>query len=131
MSDFQVGEFIWQDLTVDDAEGLRDFYTRVVGWRSEEVPMGGGTHVDFNMCPPSAAAGEGVAGVCHARGENAGLPAQWLLYVVVEDLDVSLAACVENGGEVLRGEWPLGGSRAAVIRDPAGAVLALWEQPGT
>ncbi|MFT6715319.1 MAG: hypothetical protein ACJAVJ_002611, partial [Planctomycetota bacterium] len=26
-----IGEIVWRDLTVDDASGVRDFYTDVVG----------------------------------------------------------------------------------------------------
>lgn len=35
-----VGSIGWLDLTVDDAPGLRDFYSAVVGWTPAEVPMG-------------------------------------------------------------------------------------------
>jgi predicted enzyme related to lactoylglutathione lyase len=30
----------WQDLTVPNAEAIRDFYAVVVGWRPEPVDMG-------------------------------------------------------------------------------------------
>jgi len=46
----------------------------------------------------------------------------------VADLDASLTRCLEGGGSVLNGPKGLGGmGRFAVIRDPAGAVLALYE----
>ena len=35
-----VGTVAWTDLTVPDAEGIRDFYARVVGWVPEPVAMG-------------------------------------------------------------------------------------------
>ena len=38
------------------------------------------------MAPES---GKVAAGVCHARGSNAKLPAQWLIYITVEDVDKS------------------------------------------
>lgn len=121
--DLEPGTIGWHDLTVDDASGVRDFYASVVGWRPEPVDMGG--YEDFNMRLPNRQ--EAVAGVCHARGTNEGLPAQWLLYVVVEALDESLERCRELGGEVVAGPRGLGGSRYAVIRDPAGAACALYE----
>ena len=40
MSD--VGKIGWIDITVDDAEGLRDFYANVVGWKPVKVDIGGG-----------------------------------------------------------------------------------------
>ena len=124
MSDgMEPGTIGWHDLTVEDAEAAREFYEAVVGWRSEPVELDG--YQDFNMRLPRRQ--HAVAGVCHARGSNADLPAQWLMYVVVESLDESLEACREQGGEVVAGPRGLGGSRYAVIRDPAGAVCALYE----
>jgi predicted enzyme related to lactoylglutathione lyase len=108
------------DLTVADAESLRDFYAAVAGWRAEPVAMGG--YDDYVMAP---AGGEAAAGICHARGTNAALPAQWLIYIVVADLEASLAECVARGGRVVREPRGAGGSRFAIIEDPAGAVAAL------
>jgi predicted enzyme related to lactoylglutathione lyase len=87
-----------------------------------------GNYADYFMKSPVT--GDTVAGVCHARGENADLPPQWLVYIAVEDLDASMRRCVENGGTVLTEvKGSEGDSRYCVIRDPAGAVLALM-QPG-
>jgi uncharacterized protein len=73
------------------------------------------------------ATGAPVAGICHARGGNAGVPAQWLVYIPVPDLDASLAACAAGGGTVLVGPKGSGTNRFAVIQDPAGAVAALTQ----
>ena len=118
------GRIAWTDLTVPDAESLREFYSRVVGWSSAPVSMG--EYSDFNMIPPGSE--EPVVGICHARGVNADLPPVWLIYIVVEDLEESLAACREGGGEVLLGPKGMGpGSAYAVIKDPAGALSALYQ----
>ncbi len=122
MSTPQTGTIGWCDLTVPNAEQLRDFYAQVVGWKPEPVDMGG--YEDFNMVAPS---GENVAGICHARGGNAVLPPQWLLYIIVDDLDASVATCLELGGDVIVDPRPHGDARFCVIRDPAGAVCALYE----
>lgn len=118
-----IGSIGWTDLTVDDATGLVDFYRSVVGWTTSEIDMGG--YPDFCVNEPDS--GKTVAGICHARGVNAGLPAQWLVYIVVGDLDASLAACTANGGELLSEVRTMGDSRMCVIRDPAGAVAALFQ----
>ena len=118
------GTIAWTDLTVPDAEGLREFYSRVVGWSSAPVPMG--DYSDFNMIP--AGREDPVAGICHAQGVNAEFPPVWLIYIVVKDLEESLAACREGGGEILVGPKEMGpGSAYAVIRDPAGAMSALYQ----
>jgi uncharacterized protein len=118
------GAITWADLTVEDAPALRDFYSAVVGWSAEAVNMG--TYSDFSMNLPDG--GTPVAGICHARGMNEGLPAQWLVYITVRDLDLSLARCEELGGSVLTPPRSIGqAGRFSVIRDPAGAVAALFE----
>lgn len=121
-----VGTIGWLDLTVPNAEVVRDFYCDVVGWAPGEVPMG--QYSDYTMTPPGG--GEAVAGVCHARGINAGLPPCWLVYIVVGDLDRSLARTTAMGGRLhgeTRGEK--GKGRFCVVQDPAGAYACLYERP--
>jgi predicted enzyme related to lactoylglutathione lyase len=114
--DWKAGRFVHLDLTVPDAPGMREFYSAVVGWKPE--PLG----EDWMMLAPD---GTPVTGICHARGENADLPPQWLAYIAVDDLDACLAAAREHGGEVVAGPKGEGEGGYAVIRDPEGAVLAL------
>lgn len=116
-----IGKVEWMDLTVDNATGVSDFYSAVVGWAKEGVSMG--SYDDFNMNTPESSAT--VAGICHARGSNGNLPAQWLMYVRVESVADSAATCEAKGGKVLDGPKRMGGSNFVVIQDPAGAVMAL------
>jgi len=119
----QVGRIAWIDMTTADAGGLRDFYSKVVGWRSQDVGMG--DYADYAMVPPHG--DDAVAGICHALGENADLPTGWLIYIVVADVAASAAASVEQGGEIVVAPRSLGGGRFCVIRDPAGQVAALYQ----
>lgn len=84
-----------------------------------------GEYDDYEMRLPDD--GECVAGVCHARGENADLPPQWLVYVMVGNLDASLKAAGEHGGRIVSPARGLMGGRMAVVADPAGAVMALYQ----
>ena len=121
-----VGTIGWLDLTVEDADRVRDFYTAVVGWTVQPVEMG--EYSDYAMVTPG---GDGVAGVCHKRGSNASMPGAWLPYFVVADLDAALAACGDRGGEVVVAARAMpNGDRYAVIRDPSGAVAAVYEVSG-
>jgi predicted enzyme related to lactoylglutathione lyase len=113
-----VGAIIWTDLTVPDAAVVRDFYAGVVGWTAHEHPMDG--YSDYLMATED---GDPVSGICYRRGPNADAPPVWLIYVRVADLDASLAAVVAGGGTVL--DEPRQGF--AVITDPAGASLALFD----
>lgn len=119
----EIGSIGWIDLTVPDASRVRDFYAAVVGWEPQPVDMG--EYADFSMTAP--ASGEAKAGVCHARGSNLGIPGAWIIYIVVADLEASLAACRDGDGEVLGEPRSMGSARYAFIRDPAGAVCALYQ----
>lgn len=117
------GSISWTDLTVPDAQRVRDFYQAVAGWTAAPVDMGG--YEDF--CMMREGSDTPVAGICHARGENASLPPQWLVYLTVPDLEASLRACMANGGRVVVPVRQMGPGRMAVIADPAGAVAALFQ----
>ncbi len=117
-----VGRIAWLDLTVPNAPATRAFYHQVIGWSVQDVAMEDGAerYADYAML----ADGERpVAGVCHARGVNAGLPPVWLIYLPVGDLAESLRRVEEEGGEVVRKKE--GAQPYAVVRDPVGAFVAL------
>lgn len=122
----KVGTVGWMDLTVADAPRVRAFYEKVVGWTS--VPVDMGDYQDHCMMPPGA--GDDAAptgGICHARGGNADLPPVWVVYFIVEDIDRSVREVEANGGSLLRPIKSMGPARYAVIKDPAGAVCALYQ----
>lgn len=109
----------WLDLTVDDAAGLRDFYAAVLGWTPAPVPMNDGEYEDYAMLVGE----EAVGGVCHRRGVNANLPAAtWVPYFVVADLAAAREAASSKGATVVEAR-----TQMLILRDPAGAVFALWE----
>ena len=118
------GTIGWIDLTAPNADGLKDFYAQVAGWTPEPVSMG--DYNDYNMTSDGVAR----AGVCHKKGLNSEIPTQWMIYINVPDLNASCAACTANGGELM-GEIREAGSmgRFCIIKDPAGAVCALFEPP--
>ena len=122
---FPIGSFSWADLTVEKAPEIRDFYAAVVGFTFSEIPMG--NYSDYCMNSPDD--GQTKTGICHARGGNANLPPMWLIYLYVRDLDASLEKLKELGGSVLTGPTSSGGTaRYAVIKDPAGACCALFQE---
>lgn len=122
-ADGPVGRIGWLDLTVENADATRDFYQAVIGWSFQSIEMGEGDnrYADYVM---RDAAGNAVAGVCHARGPNAGLPPVWLLYLPVGDFTESRRRVTAEGGTVIHA---VEGAthRYAVVRDPVGAHFAI------
>lgn len=121
-----IGKIEWRDLTVNNAVQIKDFYSNVVGWQTEAVSMG--DYDDFNVNLPNSdesGRGECIAGICHARGGNANIPPQWLMYVRVKSVQESAEQTVLLGGKVIDGPKAMGKEQICIIEDPAGAVLAL------
>ncbi len=117
----KIGSIGWHDLTVPDADGVRDFYQSVAGWAADAIDMGG--YSDYVMKP---AEGDPAGGICHQRGVNSDLPPVWMMYIVVADIEASAAKVTELGGKILKG--PTGGTHNyCVIQDPAGAICALYQ----
>lgn len=114
----------WCDLTVADASAAAEFYAAVLGLHAVPVTMDG--YDDYDLVPQPDATP--VAGICHARGPNAGLPAVWMPYFIVDDLDVSVAAGEVRGGRLVSQPAGGGGGRSAVLIDSAGAAFALFER---
>lgn len=119
----KMGHIMWHDLTVPDATGVSEFYKNVVGWDIEALSMG-----DYNDYCMKAADGEVVTGVCHAKGSNAYIPPQWIMYVVVPNLDEALAQCTASGGKIIGDKRKMGKENTyCLIQDPAGAYMMLYE----
>lgn len=123
MAKKKTGKIVWHDLMVNDAIQISDFYQQVTGWEKEGLSMG--EYEDFLIKSPGDA--EIVAGICHARGVNKDIPAQWLMYIVVENLDESLENCKKLGGKVVGNKRKMGEGYYCLIQDPAGAYVMLSE----
>lgn len=118
-----VGEIVWVDLTIPNAKEVREFYLSVTGWDSDEFDMG--DYSDYVVAAPEN--NKTVAGIVHARGENADLPPYWLIYVKVRNLEESMEAARNGGGQILAGPKSFGAARFCVVKDPAGAVFGIIE----
>jgi hypothetical protein len=124
VSNNEPGSINWHDLTVANADRIRDFYSKVIGWKFELVSMG--EYSDYIMLTHDTKTP--AAGICHAQGVNAGLPTQWLMYINVANIEESISSCTELGGKLIAGPANYAGMGTyCVIQDPAGAVCALFE----
>ena len=117
------GKIFWFDLTVSDAESVRDFYAAIAGWEPHNHDMDG--YNDYDMRLPGT---ETVtAGICHKRGANAEIPSQWMIYIQVDNFNERIAQVEHLGGNILIPPKGEKGQRLCVIQDPAGAVFTITE----
>jgi hypothetical protein len=51
----------------------------------------------------------------------------WVPYFATESLEAALERCSELGGDKVFGPMEMPGGRIGVLRDPQGAIFAIWE----
>jgi uncharacterized protein len=122
VASYPQGTFSWVDLGTTDVQGAKAFYAGLFGWQTEDMTSSQGT---YTMCRLQ---GHDVAGIHeHAEDEGTG----WGSSISVEDVDRAAARARELGATVLAEPFEvLGAGRTAVLRDPAGAVVSLWQPQG-
>jgi predicted enzyme related to lactoylglutathione lyase len=121
------GRFSWVELVANDAFQARHFYTDLFGWDVREIPMGpDSVYVVFQS------GGRDVAAM-YPRGpeEREGGPSHWRSYVSVASSDESAAKARDLGARILAEPFDVFDvGRMAMLEDPSGAALALWEPRG-
>jgi predicted enzyme related to lactoylglutathione lyase len=122
---FNHGSVNWHDLTVENAEGLKDFYQKITNWNMDKIPMKDdrGEYFDFMM---KSEDGIPIAGICNHRGANTGIPPAWIMYISVENVQQAVDEAVKSGAEILKKQLHKDGSMYYVIlKDPAGIPFGL------
>jgi predicted enzyme related to lactoylglutathione lyase len=113
------GTLSWAELATSDADAAKAFYTRLFGWEYEDNPAGEEGQI-YSMALRD---GHHVAALFKADQ-----PPHWNCYVTVASADETAAAAKANGGGVMAEPFDvMDVGRMAVITDPTGAALCLWE----
>ena len=113
--------FVHIELQTDDLAKAKAFYSSLFDWKLEDTPASGG--MPYTMIN----VGEGTGGGMFANPVP-GAPSHWLAYVGVDDIEASTAKARELGATVLQDVMEVGDyGWLSVIRDPTGAVLAMWK----
>ncbi|HXV61401.1 MAG TPA: VOC family protein [Vicinamibacteria bacterium] len=112
--------FVHVELHTKDPEKAKKFYTGLLSWKLEDMPMGENTYTMIQV-------GEGTGGGI-MKNPAPGAPSHWLAYILVDDLAASTKQAEKLGGKVVQPitEVPEMGA-FSVIADPDGAVFGLWE----
>ena len=123
---YQHGVPCWIDTWRPDPQPAVSFYTELFGWEAEDT-MPPGTNGQHYMC---RLGGRDVAAIASRPDKAPSTPPAWGTYVWVESAEDAAAKAVDAGGNVVMEPFPsLDGGRIAVVADPAGAALGVW-QPG-
>jgi hypothetical protein len=117
------GAPIWNDLTTDDLDASVAFYTGLFGWTHEDHGEETGHYGTLSLD------GKPVAGIMPRMSPES--PLTWTVYLHAPDLDAAVATTRTAGGTVvLDADQVMDLGRQAVVVDPSGATVALWE-PGS
>ena len=120
----EVGHFCWVELLCQDLDKAIGFYTNVAGWEAHSMPVGDMTY--HMLAPKGAGPMASIGGVMQMP--EAGVPDHFLPYVMVQDVDASLAKAQSLGAQVcVQGTDIPGYGRFAVFADPQGAALAVFQ----
>ena len=117
----------WVDLATTDIDGAKAFYGGLFGWKFETAP-----EPDAGGYTMALLDGRAAAALMPQPQEQVemGLPPMWNQYITVDDVDAVASAASESGGSVMAEPFDVfSAGRMAVVVDPAGAVVCLW-QPG-
>ena len=117
---YEHGTFSWTDLAVPDPEAAKAWYSGLLGWENEDVPVeGGGVYTMARL--------DGRAVAAIAQGQE-GQPPAWNSYVTVDDVDAAAARAGELGGVAMMPPFDvMEAGRMAVLQDPTGAVFSIWQ----
>jgi predicted enzyme related to lactoylglutathione lyase len=121
------GRYVWYELMTTDTAGAKTFYTGVVGWETQGMPMPGMPDMTYTMFTAGGAPVGGLMDLPDAV-RDMGAPPFWMGYVGVDDVDEAAAQAQRLGGavHVEPRDIPEVG-RFAVLADPQGASLALFK----
>jgi predicted enzyme related to lactoylglutathione lyase len=107
--------FVWFHNHSANSNDSRSFYEKLLGWQPSDGPPGmtmfGGARGPF-------------AGLGAGRGELTG----WVPYVQVADVDTATETAVKLGATLVSPKTKGPAGDFSVVRDPGGAVLALWQK---
>jgi predicted enzyme related to lactoylglutathione lyase len=117
------GSLTWTDARLPDPAAGKAFYAAVFGYGFEPVP---GTPADYSTFQVNGEVAGGMGGM---MGGPSGVPAHWLSYFSVADVDAAIAAAEGAGGAVVMPAEDTPFGRMGILVDPFGATFAVHMPP--
>jgi hypothetical protein len=119
------GDFIWYELLTTDIAGAKSFYDSVIGWNIQDksdFPN------DYRMIGRSDGKFAGGAMQITEEMKQHGARPTWLAYILVPDVDESVAAIQRKGGQLYMPAFDIPGiGRVALVTDPQGAAFYVMK----
>jgi predicted enzyme related to lactoylglutathione lyase len=115
------GTFCWNELMTRNPDAAGKFYSELIGWKPTDSGMPGMNYMLMKN------AGKDAGGMMQMPKEvPAEVPAHWMAYIAVDDVDACAARTKELGGQVIvpPQDIPTVG-RFTIIQDPSGASVGL------
>lgn len=116
----EVGAVAWYELYTPDIQRAGDFYTALLGATAERMPG----EMEYHILKHDDAAIAGMLPIDPAWGA---MPAQWVGYFLVANVEQSVATVIANGGQIRGAIEPGAFGRFAALTDPQGAVFKIVE----
>jgi predicted enzyme related to lactoylglutathione lyase len=113
------GTFSWAELVTSDAGAAKAFYGELFGWAFDDQPAG-----EAGVYTMARSDGREVAGMF----ADAQQPPHWNSYVTVASADDAAERAAALGATVVAPPFDvMEAGRMAVVQDPTGAFVAVWE----
>jgi predicted enzyme related to lactoylglutathione lyase len=126
MTSYPEGAFCWPELATTDQKAAVAFYRAVFGWNVKDEPIGP-TEVYSMLRVGDKDAG--AAYTMRPEERQMGMPPHWNSYVNVTSADAAAARAEELGGKVVVKPFDvMDAGRMAVIQDPTGAYVHVWQK---
>jgi uncharacterized protein len=116
------GTVCWNELLTKDTNAAKSFYSGLLGWTVDPMPMPG---MEYNIFNNGGAQAGGMFAIDPSWGP---VPPNWMVYFAVENCDTTLEQIKSLGGKVLMGpqEVPTVG-RFATCQDSQGGAFAILQ----
>lgn len=121
------GTFCWADLTTTDMGSTIEFYGSLFGWQTVEAHSEDQHYIFFTKDGKHV----GGAGLLTQEMVDNGAPTVWTSYIATDNADETVKKVEALGGKVIMPPAKIGDSgRVAMIAEPTGAIVGLWEADG-
>lgn len=125
--EYRQGSPSWFELETSDETAAGHFYGALFGWRDDPQPMGDPGDAIYHM---ETIDNDSVAAITRLQPDHAqrGIPPHRNTYITLKDINAIAAKIPPLGGAVLAEPFDvMDVGRMAVITDPTGAPVALWQ----